>query len=89
MTKAKTQRKLLAFDAARYLTDDAAVADGIVDGLAHANFETLHVDSGSGCLEAMPLFQPDIVLLDLGLPDMDGMTSAVQSAASHRLRLSS
>lgn len=52
--------------------DDAAVADGIVDGLAHANFETLHVDSGSGCLNAMPIFQPDIVLLDLGLPDMDG-----------------
>ncbi len=27
MTKVKTKRKLLAFDAARYLTDDAAVAE--------------------------------------------------------------
>ena len=27
MTKAKTQRRLLPFDAARYLTDDAAVAE--------------------------------------------------------------
>lgn len=27
MTKAKTHRKLLPFDAARYLTDDAAVVD--------------------------------------------------------------
>ena len=27
MTKAKTLRKLLPFDAARYLTDDAAVAE--------------------------------------------------------------
>ena len=27
MTKPKTQRKLLNFDAARYLTDDAAVAE--------------------------------------------------------------
>ena len=27
MTKPKTQRQLLTFDAARYLTDDAAVAE--------------------------------------------------------------
>ena len=27
MTEAKSQRKLLPFDAARYLTDDAAVAE--------------------------------------------------------------
>ncbi|MHB1172335.1 MAG: response regulator transcription factor [Lacisediminihabitans sp.] len=52
--------------------DDASVAAGIIDGLTHANFETRHVDTGAGCLEAMASFQPDIVLLDLGLPDSDG-----------------
>ncbi|HEY8912110.1 response regulator transcription factor [Lacisediminihabitans sp.] len=52
--------------------DDAAVADGIIDGLSHANFESMLVGTGQGCLDAMPSFRPDIVLLDLGLPDIDG-----------------
>lgn len=52
--------------------DDPSVADGILDGLAQANLESLHVMSGAAGLAAMPTYQPDLVLLDLGLPDMDG-----------------
>lgn len=52
--------------------DDASVAEGILDGLEHAKFETLHVTTGALALEAMATFDPDLVLLDLGLPDMDG-----------------
>jgi DNA-binding response OmpR family regulator len=52
--------------------DDASVADGILDGLAQANLESLHVSTGQGGLDAMSTYQPDLVLLDLGLPDMDG-----------------
>ncbi len=52
--------------------DDAAVADGIIDSLTHANFESMLVGTGQGCLDAMSSFRPDIVLLDLGLPDIDG-----------------
>jgi len=52
--------------------DDASVADGIIDGLSYANLESRHVASGAACLAAMAEYQPDLVLLDLGLPDMDG-----------------
>lgn len=52
--------------------DDASVASGILDGLAHATLEAFHVSSGAAALEAVAVFAPDIVLLDLGLPDMDG-----------------
>jgi DNA-binding response OmpR family regulator len=52
--------------------DDQSVADGILDGLAHANLEAKRVATGTLALEAMTSFDPDIVLLDLGLPDMDG-----------------
>lgn len=52
--------------------DDASVADGIMDGLADASFEVHHSASGGAALADFVTFAPDLVLLDLGLPDMDG-----------------
>jgi DNA-binding response OmpR family regulator len=52
--------------------DDASVADSIRDGLASATLDAMVVTSGAACLLAMSSYQPDIVVLDLGLPDMDG-----------------
>lgn len=52
--------------------DDPSVADGLLDGLSSANFETMHVVTGHAALDALVTFDPEIVLLDLGLPDLDG-----------------
>ena len=52
--------------------DDASVADGILDGLAQASIDALHVSTGAAGLESLAGYTPDLVLLDLGLPDMDG-----------------
>ncbi len=52
--------------------DDPSVADGILDGLASTTFETKHVATGADALAAIQDFDPELVLLDLGLPDMDG-----------------
>jgi len=52
--------------------DDAAVADGILDGLANASIECVHVGTGAAALAEVSASPPDLVVLDLGLPDMDG-----------------
>jgi DNA-binding response OmpR family regulator len=52
--------------------DDQSVADGLLDGLSGGTFETHHVSTGQDALEELTSFNPEIVLLDLGLPDMDG-----------------
>ena len=52
--------------------DDQSVADGLLDGLSSSSFDTLHVTTGASALTAVTEFDPEIVLLDLGLPDMDG-----------------
>ncbi|CAN5145975.1 response regulator transcription factor [soil metagenome] len=52
--------------------DDPSVASSVMEGLASATLETRLVSTGAECLTALDDWSPDIVLLDLGLPDMDG-----------------
>ncbi len=52
--------------------DDAAVASGIIDGLDPVQFDVRHVETGSEGLRAVAEFDPEMILLDLGLADMDG-----------------
>ncbi len=54
------------------IEDDPAVAAGIVDALTGAGHEVRHEGTGSAGLEAARAGTPDLVVLDLGLPDLDG-----------------
>lgn len=51
--------------------DDPSVAAGVIDGLG-VGFEVTHVQSGQAALDAVGAKDPDLILLDLGLPDIDG-----------------
>ena len=53
--------------------DDASLAAGLKSALGRAGFSANHVSSGSEALTAVKAERPDIVVLDLGLPDMDGL----------------
>ncbi|WP_207453389.1 response regulator transcription factor [Herbiconiux sp. SYSU D00978] len=52
--------------------DDGAVADGIADGLGSAAVGAIRAVDGRSALDLAELHVPDAVVLDLGLPDMDG-----------------
>jgi DNA-binding response OmpR family regulator len=52
--------------------DDPSIAVSLVDGLVDAGHEVVHVATGAAALEHIDATPPDVVLLDLGLPDMDG-----------------
>ncbi|UTT63501.1 response regulator transcription factor [Microcella humidisoli] len=54
------------------IEDDDAVADGIVDGLADRAISATRVASGAAGIEAAAHDEPDLIVLDLGLPDIDG-----------------
>jgi two-component system, OmpR family, response regulator RegX3 len=54
------------------IEDDDAVADGIVDGLADRAITATRVSSGLDGIALVTELQPDLIVLDLGLPDIDG-----------------
>jgi DNA-binding response OmpR family regulator len=52
--------------------DDEAVAAGVLEGLVRAGFQASHVANGAAAVAHVRGSSPDFILLDLGLPDMEG-----------------
>lgn len=54
--------------------DDQALATGLLEALRKEGLAINHVGTGAAALHVIDTETPDIVVLDLGLPDMDGMS---------------
>jgi CheY-like chemotaxis protein len=59
-------KKLLIID------DEHAISDGIAALLAHDGIHVESIATGIEAERAITSFRPDVVLLDFGLPDLDG-----------------
>ncbi|MBL4574499.1 MAG: response regulator [Opitutaceae bacterium] len=55
------------------IEDDAQLAEAVVIALKRDNFSVNHVSNGKHALLAVETSSPDIIVLDLGLPDIDGI----------------
>jgi two-component system OmpR family response regulator/two-component system response regulator QseB len=53
--------------------DDLALAKSLLKALGREGFTTNHVASGAEALTSAYTDPPELVILDLGLPDMDGL----------------
>jgi two-component system KDP operon response regulator KdpE len=53
--------------------DDPSLLRALQIGLKARGHEIVAVGSAQECIDQCALFQPDVVLLDLGLPDIDGV----------------
>ena len=65
--------------------DDAAVGAGIQSLLEYDGVKVLWVRTGGEAAAAIEEFNPDILLLDVGLPDIDGFDLYRQLAIDHPL----
>jgi DNA-binding response OmpR family regulator len=60
-------RKVLIVD------DDSELRDALTEQLSlHEEFEPVAVENGSGAIQAAKVGQIDLVIMDVGLPDIDG-----------------
>lgn len=53
--------------------DDSSLAEGVRTALRREGFTVNCVASGRAALEAIQVDAPELLILDLGLPDMDGL----------------
>jgi len=53
--------------------DDLPLASGLKQALQKTGYAVNHVSSGNAALHAVKVERPDIVILDIGLPDIDGI----------------
>jgi DNA-binding response OmpR family regulator len=67
MSQQPTSHRILIVD------DDTSVRRFLSRGLGLEGYEVLTADCGSSALEVVTGEQPDLVVLDLMLPDMDGL----------------
>ncbi len=58
--------------------DAPEIREMLVLYLREAGFEVHATDSGRACLERVQQLRPSLVLLDIGLPDLDGLTITAQ-----------
>lgn len=64
--------------------DDPTIAEGLVAALEHERFRAIHVDNGEAALEAIKRDPPDLVLCDIMLPGIDGLTVMRKVKDSHQ-----
>lgn len=69
--------------------DDAAISNLIRTTLETQEYQYHTAQNGSGALMEVVSYHPDVVILDLGLPDMDGVdiikkNPQLQHYADHR-----
>lgn len=62
--------------------DDTLLADGLKSALERASYKVTHADNGLVADQQLRAYEFDLVVLDLGLPDMDGLE--VLRALRHR-----
>lgn len=68
-----------------HIVDDDAINRQVLRKmLANDWFEVTESDSGSACLQYMQENTPDVILLDLMMPDMDGLAVCRQLKADER-----
>lgn len=54
--------------------DDSDIAENLVLFFQHQNYRVKHIDDGAFVVETVRAFHPDIIIMDLMLPNQDGIT---------------
>src|ERR1043165_8679425 len=66
-----------------YVEDEAHLSRAVKESLERKGFEVMHRKDGTRILEQIQLFNPDVCLLDVMLPRIDGFTLGSMIRSAH------
>lgn len=66
------------------IEDDLPLAENLTKALSASGYVVNHVSRGQHALNALKTDPPDIAILDLGLPDLDGITVLKRLREQHK-----
>lgn len=69
----RDHKKLASSKALILCVDDEPINLTIMEELLQDQFELFTTNSGDGCLQQVQAQKPDLILLDVNMPDMDGL----------------
>jgi len=72
-----------AHGAVLLVEDDERISEPLLRVLRSEGFEVRHVDAGGPAIESVAQARPDLVLLDLTLPDIDGLDVCRKIRSNH------
>jgi DNA-binding response OmpR family regulator len=61
-----------------YIEDEPTIAMAVTEALHLSHFEVIHVNSGEAALKKLENFSPDLCIIDVMLPRMDGFELAAE-----------
>lgn len=67
-----------------FVDDDSAAREGFTSYLASAGYDVMSAATGQQALTLASTWTPEVIVLDLGLPDIDGWEVARQLKAAPR-----
>ncbi len=73
-----TETATLPVGAGRILVvdDESSITDAVATALRYEGYETMEVGAGRAAEQAIDTFRPDLIVLDVMLPDLDGFAIA-------------
>jgi len=74
------QKRILAVD------DEVDILDILRYNLKRENYDVITVETGEECLKKAEQLEPDLILLDLMLPGIDGLTACKMLKADKKLK---
>ena len=66
-----------------YVEDEDLVRDLVLEELSDEGYQTIEADNGKAGLKAILEENPDLVLCDIGMPEMDGHALLVELRTNH------
>lgn len=66
-----------------YVEDEELIRDLVLEDLSDEGYETIEAENGKAGLKAILEENPDLVLCDIGMPEMDGHALLIELRTNH------